>query len=89
MAIAEKKTRRRLQGVVVSTKMQKTAVVRVDRMKTHPKYHKQFVMSGRYKAHDETALAKVGDTVAIEETRPISKDKRWRIVSVVKRATVL
>lgn len=87
MAEAKKQAvRRRLDGVVVSDKMQKTVVVRVDRMKTHPKYGKQFVVSARYKAHDE-AGAKVGDAVTIEETRPLSKDKRWRVVRIEKKAT--
>jgi small subunit ribosomal protein S17 len=81
--------RRRLQGTVVSTKMQKTIVVRVDRMKTHPKYHKQYVMSSRYKAHDAAAAAKLGDLVVIEETRPLSRDKRWRFVSVVTKGTTV
>jgi len=80
--------RRRLDGTVVSAKMQKTVVVKVDRMKTHPKYRKQFVVSARYKAHDEKGIAKEGDEVTIEETRPLSKDKRWRILGVRKAATV-
>lgn len=88
MAEAVKQSvRRRLEGVVVSDKMQKTVVVKIDRMKTHPKYRKQYVVSARYKAHDETGVAKTGDTVTIEETRPLSKDKRWRVVSVVKKAS--
>lgn len=74
---------RQLQGTVVSAKMQKTIVVRVDRMKEHPKYHKRFVQSSRFKVHDEAGTAKVGATVVIEECRPLSKDKRWRLVSVV------
>lgn len=82
-------TRRRLQGTVVSTKMQKTIVVRVDRMKTHPKYHKQYVMSNRYKVHDADAVAKLGDLVVIEETRPVSHDKRWRFVSVITKGTTV
>lgn len=82
-------TRRRLQGTVVSTKMQKTIVVRVDRMKTHPKYHKQYVMSNRYKVHDAAAVAKLGDLVVIEETRPVSHDKRWRFVSVITKGTTV
>jgi small subunit ribosomal protein S17 len=81
-----KTVKRRLQGVVVSTKMAKTAVVRVDRRKIHPKYRKQFTLSRRYKAHDEAGLSKLGDRVVIEETRPISRDKRWRIVSILGKA---
>jgi len=76
-----KNARRRLQGVVVSDEMKKTVVVRVDRVKTHPKYQKQYVRSSRFKAHDEKGEYKTGDLVVIEETRPLSKDKRWRVVS--------
>jgi len=72
--------RRRLQGVVVSDKMVKTVVVRVERMKLHPKYKKRYIMSKKYKAHDEKGEYHAGDKVIIEETRPISKDKRWRVV---------
>lgn len=73
---------RRLSGTVVSAKMQKTVVVRVDRMKVHAKYHKRYVQSQRYKVHDEAGSAKLGDQVVIEECRPISRDKRWRLISV-------
>lgn len=73
---------RRLSGIVVSAKMQKTVVVRVDRMKVHAKYHKRYVQSQRYKVHDEAGAAKLGDQVVIEECRPISRDKRWRLISV-------
>lgn len=75
--------KRTLQGVVVSTKMQKTIVVRVDRMKLNPKYQKQFKMSSKFKVHDEKGEYKVGDVVRFEETRPMSKDKRWRVVAKV------
>ncbi|TAL20610.1 30S ribosomal protein S17 [Patescibacteria group bacterium] len=74
---------RRLQGIVVSNRMQKTVVVRVDRMKTHPKYRKQYVRSKRYKAHDEKNEYRPGDAVIIEETRPLSKDKCWRVVKKI------
>ncbi|MCH8049099.1 30S ribosomal protein S17 [Patescibacteria group bacterium] len=73
--------RRRLTGTVVSDKMDKTAVVRVERTVLHSKYLKRYTISKKYKAHDSDNTAKVGDMVTIEETRPISKDKRWRIVS--------
>ncbi len=73
--------RRQLKGVVVSDKMDKTVVVRVDRTVVHSKYLKRFTVSKRFKAHDEKNEAKVGDLVTIEETRPISKDKRWRVVT--------
>jgi len=74
--------RRRLKGVVVSNKMEKTAVVKVDRTVLHSKYLKRFTKSQRYKAHDENNTAKVGDSVVMEECRPLSKDKTWRIIEV-------
>lgn len=76
----KKKLRRRLNGVVVSDKMDKTVVVRVDRTVMHSKYLKRFTISKRYKAHDEDNSSKVGDKVTIEEIRPLSKDKRFRVV---------
>ncbi len=79
-------TRRRLQGQVVSTKMAKTIVVKIDRRIAHPKYGKYYTMSTKLKAHDETGAAKQGDVVEIEETRPLSKEKRWRYISTVKPA---
>lgn len=69
-----------LEGVVVSTKMQKTVVVEVVRLKQHPKYKKYIRVSKRYKAHNEDAAIKKGDRVTIALTRPMSKEKRWRIV---------
>ncbi|OGY90400.1 MAG: 30S ribosomal protein S17 [Candidatus Komeilibacteria bacterium RIFCSPLOWO2_01_FULL_52_15] len=75
--------KRRFEGIVVSTKMQKTVVVRVDRVKVHPKYGKRFTVSKNYKAHDETGMCHEKDRVLIEETRPISRDKRWRVISVL------
>jgi len=77
----QNKTKRRQEGTVVSDKMEKTVVVRVDRVKTHSKYLKQYTVSKRYKAHDEKEEAKVGDKVIIEETRPYSKEKRWRVIA--------
>lgn len=74
------KKRRRLQGVVTSDKMTKTVVVEVERVKVHPKYKKRYRVNKKYKAHDEKDQAHVGDKVIIEETRPLSKDKRWRVV---------
>lgn len=75
--------RRRLHGIVVSDKMAKTVVVRVDRTKLNAKYKKRYTMSKKYKAHDEARQFHVGDQVMIEETRPISKDKRWRVVGKI------
>jgi len=78
-----KSQKRVFQGVVVSDKMKKTIVVRVDRMKMHPKYNKQYKMSTKFKVHDEKGEFKVGDTVTFTETRPLSKDKRWRVIGKV------
>jgi len=68
------------QGVVVSDKMQKTVVVKVERVFRHPKYHKIIRTAKNFKAHDEQNQCKAGDLVEIMETRPISKDKHWRVV---------
>ena len=73
-------------GVVVSDKMQKTVVVAIERRVPHPVYGKMITRSTNLKAHDETNQAKTGDTVRIMETRPMSKDKRWRVVEIVERA---
>jgi small subunit ribosomal protein S17 len=73
-------------GVVVSDKMQKTVVVSIERRVPHPVYGKMMTRSTNLKAHDETNQAKTGDTVRIMETRPMSKDKRWRVVEIVERA---
>ena len=80
MTTATQNPKRRLEGTVVSDKMSKTIVVRVDRVKTHAKYRKQFHVSKRYKVHDEKNEYKVGDVVAFEECRPYSKDKCWRVI---------
>jgi small subunit ribosomal protein S17 len=76
--------RRRLTGTVVSTKMDKTALVRVDRTETHPKYGKRFTTSKKYKVHDEQNQLVEGDKIIFEECRPLSKDKKWRLISKVK-----
>jgi len=65
--------------------MMKTVVVRVDSLKLHPKYRKYYRVSEKYKAHDEKSEYKTGDVVMIQEMRPMSKDKRWRVVELVKR----
>ncbi len=72
---------RTLKGTVVSDKMQKTVVVAVTRLIKHPKYKKYYKVTRRYKAHSENNEYKTGDKVLIQETRPISKDKRWAVVS--------
>ena len=79
----ERKTR---QGVVVSDKMDKTVVVKVERRTTHPLYRKTVTRSERLHAHDETNDVHAGDLVRIAETRPLSKTKRWRVVEVIERA---
>ena len=80
---ASRKTR---VGLVVSDKMEKTVVVSIERRVQHPVYGKMVRRTKRFKAHDERNEAKTGDTVRIMETRPMSKDKRWRVVEIVDRA---
>jgi len=72
-------------GVVVSDKMDKTIVVQVTRLAKHPAYGKVVKKKNKFKAHDEHNTAKSGDTVLIQETRPLSKDKRWRLLKVLKK----
>jgi small subunit ribosomal protein S17 len=79
-------TRKTRVGVVVSDKMQKTVVVAIERRFPHPLYGKMVTRTKRLKAHDEENSAKIGDRVRIMETRPLSKDKRWRLVEIVERA---
>ena len=78
-----KKTR---EGVVVSDKMTKTRVILIERVYRHPQYERVIRRSKRLKAHDEANTTKVGDRVLIEETKPLSKDKRWRIRQVLGRS---
>ena len=73
-------------GLVVSDKMDKTVVVAIERRMAHPVYGKMMTRTKKLKAHDEENSAKAGDTVRIMETRPLSKDKRWRVVEIVERA---
>ena len=82
--MGERKTR---EGVVVSDKMVKTRVVLIERVYRHPRYERVVRRSKRFKAHDEANTSKVGDRVLIEETRPLSKDKRWRIREILARAS--
>ena len=72
---------KRLKGKIVSDKMDKTVVVEVTRLKKHPKYERRFKVTKRYKAHDAENVHKVGEEVVIQETKPISKDKKWVIVA--------
>lgn len=69
-------------GTVSSAKMNKTIVVRVDRFLRHPKYHKRYRISKKFYAHDEGSIAKEGDVVTIQECRPLSKLKRWKLMTV-------
>lgn len=80
-------TRKERVGEVISNKMTKTIVVRVQRRFPHPQYKKVVTAYSKFYAHDEKAAAKLGDTVRIEETRPLSKLKRWRLVAVVDKGT--
>ena len=81
------RTRRKVRtGVVVSEKMDKTVLVRIDRKVRHPLYRKTVARSNKLAAHDENNDAHVGDMVRVMETRPLSKTKRWRVVEVVQRA---
>jgi small subunit ribosomal protein S17 len=79
-------TRKERVGRVVSDKMQKTCVVAIERRVPHPVYGKMVTRTRKVKAHDEENSAKTGDLVRIAETRPLSKDKRWRLVEIVERA---
>lgn len=77
--------RRMMTGVVVSDKMQKTIVVKIDRRVRHSLYKKYLISSMKFKAHDEKNTAKVGDLVEIIESRPLSRDKRWALQRIVRR----
>ena len=83
---SERSRRKVRTGVVVSEKMDKTVLVRIDRKVRHPLYRKTVARSNKLAAHDENNEARVGDTVRVMETRPLSKTKRWRVVEVVQRA---
>ena len=72
--------KRQLTGTVTSNKMQKTVVVEVESVKQHPRYKRRYKVHKKYKAHDEKGEYKVGDKVTIEESQPISKEKRWRVI---------
>jgi len=75
------------RGVVISNKMQKTVVVRVERLVRHPKYGKYLKRRKSFKAHDEENRCQVGDEVEIVETRPLSREKRWRVRAILKSAS--
>jgi small subunit ribosomal protein S17 len=73
-------------GVVVSDKMDKTVVFEVERKTQHPKYKRVIKRTTRFKAHDENNECKIGDKIKVMETRPLSKDKRWRVIEILERA---
>lgn len=82
----ERSKRKVRVGTVVSDKMDKTIVVAVETFVTHPLYKKQLRKTTKLKAHDENNECKIGDVVKLMETRPLSKDKNWRLVNIVKKA---
>jgi small subunit ribosomal protein S17 len=82
----ERNQRKVRQGIVVSDKMEKTVVVAVQNLVQHPLYGRTVKRTSKFKAHDENNECRVGDTVRIMETRPLSAEKRWRVVEIVKRA---
>ncbi len=88
--MAENRTNRKVRmGTVSSDKMEKTITVSVETVKQHPLYKKTIRTSKKYMAHDENNEAKTGDVVKIMETRPLSKNKRWRLVEIVRKAETL
>jgi small subunit ribosomal protein S17 len=84
--VEERNLRKTRVGKVVSDKMQKTIVVAVENHVKHPLYGKIVKRTYKLKAHDENNDCKIGDTVRVMETRPLSKDKRWRLVEIIERA---
>jgi small subunit ribosomal protein S17 len=84
--MTERNERKTMVGKVVSDKMEKTIVVAIERTVQHGLYKKGIKMTKKFKAHDENNEAHIGDTVKIMETRPLSRDKRWRLVEVVEKA---
>jgi small subunit ribosomal protein S17 len=86
MAETKRGHRKRLVGVIVSDKMNKTVTVLVEGLRKHPTYEKYVIRSEKYKAHDEENTCRVGDKVLIEETRPLSREKRWKVKEILERA---
>lgn len=86
MAEKTRGRRKELVGVIVSDKMEKTVTVLVEGLRKHPTYGKYVVRSKKYKAHDEQNDCREGDKVLIEETRPLSRDKRWKVKKILERA---
>lgn len=86
IAMSERGNKRTIEGVVVSNKMDKTIVVRSQRIVKHPLFHKYIRRYVRYKAHDEENQCRIGDKVLIIESKPISRDKRWRMREILEKA---
>ena len=84
--VQRRRLRKMLDGIVISNRMQKMVVVRVERAVRHPLYGKTIRKSSKFIAHDEENKCRVGDRVVIRETRPLSKKKRWRVISIVSPA---
>jgi small subunit ribosomal protein S17 len=84
--MSERGKRKTLIGTVVTNRMNKTVVVQVERLTLHPKFKKYVRRRKKYKAHDEVNACSVGDRVLIVETRPLSKQKRWRVMSTIEKA---
>lgn len=82
----ERGNKRIIQGIVVSNKMDKTVIVRAERLVKHSVFHKYMRRYVKYKAHDEGNACNIGDKVLIVESRPLSKDKRWRMRTIIERA---
>ncbi|WP_100065945.1 30S ribosomal protein S17 [Miniphocaeibacter massiliensis] len=82
----ERNNRKTITGTVVSDKMDKTIVIAVNTFVTHPLYKKQIKKTTKFKAHDENNECKIGDKVVVMETRPLSREKRWRLVEILERA---
>jgi small subunit ribosomal protein S17 len=87
-SMIERNDRKTQVGKVVSDKMEKTIVVAVETYKKHDLYHKRIKYTKKFKAHDENNEAKIGDVVKIMETRPLSKDKRWRLTEIVEKGVL-
>ena len=86
MKTKERGRRKTQVGIIVSDKMDKTVVVRVEKLQKHPVYKKYIRRRAKYKAHDETNECRVGDKVLIMESRPLSKDKKWRVFKTLEKA---
>lgn len=87
--MVKKKQAKTMIGTVVSNKMDKTVVVSIERMILHPVYHKYVKMRRKYKAHDENNECGIGDRVMVVQSKPISKDKRWRVKKIVEKMQTL